>query len=585
MTGYRPKAKVVHGEVAMKHLSFQPKLFSLLRSGISKKQIFDDINAGLIVGIVALPLAIAFAIASGVSPDKGIITAIVAGFLISFLGGSRVQIGGPTGAFIVIIYAIVIEHGVTGLIVSTFMAGLILILLGAARLGGLLRYIPYPLIVGFTSGIAVIIFSSQINDFLGLGIEKVPADFIDKWKLYALHVDNINWYAAAIAAASILITVGFRRISRKIPGSVIAIIFLTSLVHLLELPVLTIESMFGDIPHTFPMPSLPQFNFKTIQSLIQPAFAIAFLGAIESLLSAVISDGMIGGKHRSNTELIAQGIANCTSALFGGIPATGAIARTATNINNGGRTPVAGIVHSIVLLLIMLIFAPLAKLIPMACLAGILVVVAFHMSEWRQFLSLLKGNRYDVIVLLTTFFLTVVFDLVIAIQVGIILSSFILMKRMSDSLMIKKSVDLFNHDFNNQEIFEEESIVIPKDVMLYEISGPLFFGAAQAFQDTFHEISDPPKIFIIRLREVPFIDATGIYRLKEIIVEFQKNNIEVVLSGARHSVQADLIKNNIYSVLSKENIAKDIYKAIERANSILNQKQNQTDNKTDSGID
>ena len=410
---------------------FTPKLFSLLKQGISKETLTKDLLSGLIVGIVALPLAIAFAIASGVSPEKGIITAIIAGIIISTFGGSRVQIGGPTGAFIVIVYGVIQLYGVDGLIIATFLAGFLMIGMGLLRLGNFLKFIPYSLVVGFTSGIALIIFSSQINDFFGLGIENVPADFIDKWIMYFENFSRINWYAISIAIATIILSIYFQKIIKKIPGSIIAILLSTILVKVFDIPVDTIGSKFGDIPNNFSLPHIPNVNFDTIQALIQPAFAIAILGSIESLLSAVVSDSMIGGKHRSNIELIAQGGANIVSSLFGGIPATGAIARTATNVKNGGRTPIAGIVHAIVLLAIMLLFVPYAKLIPLSCLAGILLVVAYNMSEWRQFKSILKGNKMDIAILLTTFFLTVIFDLVIAIEIGMVLSSFMFMKRMS----------------------------------------------------------------------------------------------------------------------------------------------------------
>lgn len=555
----------------MKEPLFSPKFFTLLKQGISKKQISKDISAGIIVGIVALPLAIAFAIASGVSPDKGLITAIIAGLIISVLGGSRVQIGGPTGAFIVIVYAIVQEHGVDGLIIATFMAGFILIIMGIGRLGNLLKYIPYPLIVGFTSGIAIIIFSSQIKDFFGLTIDAVPANFIDKWKIYALNFGSINWIAVAIAVATIIISFNFSKITKKIPGSIVAIVLTTLAVYFFNLPVTTIESSFGDIPNHISMPSIPNIDLETIQSLIQPALAIALLGGIESLLSAVVADGMMGGRHRSNTELIAQGTANIASAMFGGIPATGAIARTATNVNNGGRTPIAGIVHAIVLLLIMLIFAPLAKLIPMASLAGILIVVSYHMSEWRQFKSLLKGNKYDVLILLVTFILTVVFDLVLAIQVGIVLSSFILMKRMSESLQINEEKNTYTPRFIAKNNYKDEQLIeLPKGVISYDINGVLFFGAAQAFQDTITKIQSNPKIVILRVRYIPFIDATGVYRLKELIKHFNDQKIQIIISGANPSVLKELEKGMIYSVLSEQNMISNIEEAIERAKDILN---------------
>lgn len=548
---------------------YTPKLFSILKKGISRQQLQKDLMAGVIVGIVALPLAIAFAIASGVSPEKGLITAIVGGLVISVLGGSRVQIGGPTGAFIVIVYAVVQEFGVDGLIVATFMAGVILIGMGLARLGNLLKFIPYPLIVGFTSGIAVIIFSSQIKDFFGLSIDTVPADFLEKWKLYAKNFHSINWTAAAIAVGTILISFNFRRISSKIPGSIVAILLSTLVVYFFNIPVDTIETSFGEIPNKLSMPAFPNMDFATIQKLIQPAFAIALLGGIESLLSAVVSDGMIGGRHRSNVELVGQGIANCFSSMFGGIPATGAIARTATNVNNGGRTPIAGIVHALVLLIIMLVLSPLAKLIPMACLAGILIVVSYHMSEWRQFKSQLKGGRGDVMLLLTTFFLTVVFDLVIAIEVGIVLSAFILMKRMSDSTKIQLAKDLFTREGDKEHLFDEELIVLPKGVTMYEIHGALFFGAAQAFQDTVSRLPGGPKILIIRMRHVLFIDATGVFRLKEIISKFTSQGRWIILSGVSLQVLEVLEKGDIYSVLDKDNIVRTLESAAKRSEEIL----------------
>ncbi len=554
----------------MKETPFTPKLFSIIRGGITKKQLLKDVTAGLIVGIVALPLAIAFAIASGVSPDKGLITAIIGGLIISLLGGSRVQIGGPTGAFIVIIYAIVQEHGVNGLTIATFMAGFILIAMGLARMGNLLKYIPYPLIVGFTSGIAVIIFSSQIKDFFGLSIQSVPADFIDKWKVYALNFDQINWIAVVIAVSTILITFHFHRITSKIPGSLVAIFLSTAAVHWLKLPVNTIETTFGDIPNHISLPSFPQVDYDTVKALIQPALAIALLGGIESLLSAVVADGMIGSRHRSNAELVAQGTANCFSAMFGGIPATGAIARTATNVKNGGRTPIAGITHAVVLLLIMLLLAPLAKLIPMACLAGILMVVAYHMSEWRQFKSLLKGNKLDVLILLVSFFLTVVFDLVIAIEVGIVLSSFVLMKRMSESLSIKSETDLFlDQNGDSEKLFEDELPRLPNGVAIFEINGALFFGAAQTFQDTINRLQKNPKVLILRMRNVPFIDATGVYRLKEMIKQFDNQKVSILLSGVNPQVKADLEKSDIYTVLNRDNLLDNIDDSMKRANEIL----------------
>ena len=545
---------------------FLPKTWSLFKKGLLTKNISNDIFAGVIVGIVALPLAIAFAVASGVSPEKGIITAVVAGFLISLLGGSRVQIGGPTGAFIIIVYGIVQKYGFDGLMISTIMAGIMLIAFGMLRLGSILKFFPHPLIVGFTSGIALIIFSSQINDFFGLHLTKVPADFIQKWLLYFDNFDKLNWYAVVIASATVIITLYFQKIVKKIPGSIIAIVLATLAVKFFNIPVATIESNFGEISNNFNMPSLPQVDFETIKALIQPAFAIALLGSIESLLSAVVSDSMIGGKHRSNMELIAQGTANIGSSIFGGIPATGAIARTATNVKNGGRTPLAGIAHALALLSIMLLFAPYAKLIPLSCLAGILIVVAYHMSEWRQFISILKGNRMDIIILLTTFFLTVIFDLIIAIEIGIVLSSFMFMKRMSESVQIQ---NISTETTNSEHLFDEEFLELPTGVLLYEINGPLFFGAARQFQETITNTHLQPKIIIIRMRYVPLIDATGYQSLKEIIKSFKARGITVILSGISDALKNDFEKNEMFLVIDQDFIIKDIKDAIEKAKSKL----------------
>ncbi|WP_228235671.1 SulP family inorganic anion transporter [Allomuricauda sp. M10] len=541
---------------------FTPKLFSLLKGGISKETLSKDIISGSIVGIVALPLAIAFAIASGVSPEKGLITAIIAGIIISAFGGSRVQIGGPTGAFIVIVYGIVQEFGLSGLTIATFMAGFILIGFGLAKLGNLLKFIPYSLIVGFTSAIALIILSSQVNDFLGLGVKEVPSDFLEKWTVYFQNFSHINGYAIAIAVGTVLLTLFFQKWIAKVPGSIVAILLSTIAVSVFDIPVDTIASNFGEIPNQFDFSSFPSIDFETVKSLIQPAFAIALLGGIESLLSAVVSDSMIGGKHRSNMELVAQGTANIFSALLGGIPATGAIARTATNVKNGGRTPIAGIVHGLVLLAIMLLFAPYAKLIPLSCLAGILVVVAYHMSEWRQFVSILKGNRMDIIILLTTFLLTVLFDLIIAIEVGVVLASFLFMKRMSESVQIQ------NITYESQEaeqLFENENLAIPKNVVLYEINGPLFFGAARQFQETITQTHIQPKAVIIRMRYVPLIDATGFQGLKEIIKTFKSKGIQVIISGVNDGLEKDFEKFNLYETIPKELVVKDIQAALKKA--------------------
>ena len=558
----------------MKKNEFIPKFFSLLKTGFTRQQISKDVLAGIIVGVVALPLAIAFAIASGVSPEKGIITAIIGGLIISVLGGSRVQIGGPTGAFIVIVYAIVQEHGVDGLTIATFMAGFLIIGMGFAKLGNYLKFIPYPLIVGFTSGIALIIFSSQIKDFLGMPIESLPADFIDKWVVYSNYFTQINWVAFIIALSTVIIILNFHRITTKVPGSIVVIFLSTIIVYFFDLPVETIQSKFGEIPNHISMPHIPDINFATVKALIQPAIAIALLGSIESLLSAVVADGMIGGRHRSNMELVAQGTANIFTGLFGGIPATGAIARTATNIKNGGRTPVSGIVHALVLLLIMLLLAPVAKLIPLPCLAGILVVVAWHMGEWHHFFSMMKSNRMDVLVLLTSFFLTVFFDLIIAIETGMILSSFIFMKRMSEATSIRSSGNLMGPKNEGEEkLFEEELSEIPKNVLIYEINGPLFFGASQKFQEVLTDLNRQPEILILRMRHVPFIDATGINRLKEMCHQLQLKGTTIIISGANHDVKQEMFKAQLYSIIDRHNILLNINDAIERAKVILVQRK------------
>ena len=512
---------------------FVPKLFTLWKAGIPRAQLRKDISSGIIVGIVALPLAIAFAIASGVPPDKGLVTAIIAGFFISAFGGSRVQIGGPTGAFIVIVYGIVEKHGIDGLIIATFMAGAMLVAMGLLRAGQLLKYFPHTLIVGFTAGIAVIIVTTQIKDLFGLRMDKLPSGAIEQWAAYVGHFDTINPWAVGLAVLSILLILFLPRITRAVPGPLAAIIICTALAWSFQLPVETIESRFGAIPNTLPAPHVPALSLATLRELLQPAVAIALLGAIESLLSAVVADGMIGGRHRSNMELIAQGGGNMLSALFGGIPATGAIARTATNVKNGGRTPIAGIVHAITLLVIMLVAAPLAGRIPLACLAGILVVVAYNMSEWRSFISALKGHRYDALVLLATFVITVVFDLVLAIEVGMVLAAFLFMKRMSDISGLKAALS----DGPEDETGEEK---LPPGVRVFDVSGPLFFGAAEKFQNALTEINDRQKVIIIRLRNVPLIDATGLHRMGHVIQQLERQKKRVFLTDVDRHVKVEI---------------------------------------------
>lgn len=525
----------------MKGLEFRPKLFTMMKT-YTKADFMTDLMAGIIVGIVALPLAIAFGIASGVSPEKGIITAIVAGFIISFLGGSKVQIGGPTGAFIVIIYGIIQEYGIDGLMVATMMAGVLLILLGIFKLGTVIKFIPYPIIIGFTSGIAVTIFTTQIADIFGLDFkgEKVPGDFIGKWILYFHHFDTVNWWNVIVSVVSVFIIAITPKFSKKVPGSLVAIILVTVGVYCLKMyGGITCIDTIGDrfsIKAQLPEAAVPALDWEAIKNLFPVAITIAVLGAIESLLSAAVADGVIGDRHDSNMELIAQGIANFVSPIFGGIPATGAIARTMTNINNGGKSPVAGIVHAVVLLLILLFLMPLAQYIPMACLAGVLVIVSYNMSGWRVFKGLLKNPKSDVAVLLITFFLTVIFDLTVAIEVGLVIACVLFMKRVMETTKISVITDEI--DPNNESDLEvhEEHLMIPQGVEVYEINGPYFFGIATKFEEIMSRLGDRPKIRIIRMRKVPFIDSTGIHNLTTLCEMSQKENIHIILSGVNEKV-------------------------------------------------
>ena len=559
----------------MKVLDFKPRLFSTLKN-YSKETFMSDLMAGIIVGIVALPLAIAFGIASGVSPEKGIITAIIAGFIISLLGGSKVQIGGPTGAFIVIIYGIIQQYGEAGLIVATLMAGILLILLGVFKLGAIIKFIPYPIIVGFTSGIAVTIFTTQIADIFGLnfGGEKVPGDFIGKWMIYFRHFDTVNWWNAVVSILSIIIIAITPRFSKKIPGSLIAIIVVTIGVYVLK-TYAGIDSIdtIGDrfpIKSELPEAAIPTLNWEAIKDLFPVAITIAVLGAIESLLSATVADGVTGDKHDSNTELIAQGTANLITPLFGGIPATGAIARTMTNINNGGKTPVAGIIHAIVLLLILLFLMPLAQYIPMACLAGVLVIVSYNMSEWRTFKALLKNPKSDVTVLLITFFLTIIFDLTIAIEVGLVIACILFMRRVMETTEISVIKDEIDPNDELDIAVCEEHLIIPAGVEVYEINGPYFFGIATKFEETMAQLGDRPKVRIIRMRKVPFIDSTGIHNLTSLCKMSQKEKITIVLSGVNEKVHKTLEKSGFYELLGKQNICPNINVALDRAKEIIN---------------
>lgn len=534
-----------------------------------------DLMAGIIVGIVALPLAIAFGIASGVSPEKGIITAIIGGFIISFLGGSKVQIGGPTGAFIVIIYGVIQQYGEAGLIIATIMAGILLILLGVFKLGAIIKFMPYPIIVGFTSGIAVTIFTTQIADIFGLtfGGEKVPGDFVDKWLIYFKHFDSINWWNTIMSVASIGIIAITPKFSKKIPGSLIAIILITVVTYILKIyggidAIDTIGDRFS-ISSQLPDAQVPALTWESMKGLFPVAITIAVLGAIESLLSATVADGVTGDKHNSNTELIAQGAANIITPLFGGIPATGAIARTMTNINNGGKTPVAGIIHAVVLLLILLFLMPLAQYIPMACLAGVLVVVSYNMSEWRTFRALMKNPKSDIAVLLITFFLTVIFDLTIAIEVGLVIACLLFMRRVAETTEISFITDEIDPNEELDIAVHEEHLVIPSGVEVYEIDGPYFFGIANKFEEQMVQMGDRPKVRIIRMRKVPFIDSTGIHNLTNLCRMSKKEKITVVLSGVNEKVHQVLQKSGFYELLGEENICDNINAALERANEII----------------
>lgn len=547
---------------------FKPKLLTTLKD-YSKEQFLSDVTAGIIVAIIALPLSIALAIASGVSPEKGLHTAIIAGFLISLLGGSRVQIGGPTGAFMVIVYGIVTKYGLDGLIMATMMGGFMMVLMGLFRLGSVIKFIPYPITTGFTSGIALTIFSSQIKDFLGLKIETVPAEFLEKWTSYGEAIGTLHLPTLMIGLLALAIIVLWPK-KIKVPGSLIALIVTTLIVQLLGLDVATIGSKFGQLSSALPIPKLPAFSLDKMVLLIGPAFTIALLGSIESLLSAVVADGMIGGKHRSNTELIGQGLANMASGLFGGIPATGAIARTVANIKNGGRTPVAGMVHAIILLLIMVVFMPLAQMVPLSALAAILIVVAYNMSEWREFLALLRSPKSDVAVLLITFFITVLVDLVKAIEVGMVLASLLFMKRMSDVTEVNELTrDAAEEDESYTPSFDRSLLEnLPKSsdhIQVYEINGPLFFGAADKFLDTINEVDGKTKIIILRLRNVPAMDATAMHALKRFFKVCSHYKIKLMLSGLREQPYEVLSHSDLFAQIGKDNLFEKFEDALTRA--------------------
>ena len=562
----------------MSNSYFAPRLLSELRH-YNKAKFAADLMAGLIVGIVALPLAIAFGIASGVSPSQGILTAIIGGFIVSALGGSRVQIGGPTGAFIVIIYGIVSDPnlGLSGLMLATMLAGIFLILLGVCHLGTIIKFIPYPIVVGFTSGIAVTIFTTQIKDLLGLTIAgKMPGDFLSKWLVYFQNFDTVDWVTTAIGVLSIVIIALTPKVSKKVPGSLVAIIVMTIGVYFLntytDMKVLTIGDQFGEIKASIPSLQVPNLSWESVKSLFPTAMVIAVLGAIESLLSATVADGVCGDHHNSNQELIGQGVANLCTPLFGGIPCTGAIARTMTNINNGGRTPVAGIIHAVVLLVIFLVLMPLAAYIPMSCLAGVLVIVSYNMSGWRTFMQLMKNPKSDVIVLFITFLLTVIFDLTIAIEVGLLIACLLFMKRMAESTQIKVIADEIDPNDETDAEVHEEHLRIPQGVEVYEINGPYFFGIANKFEELMTAMEDHPKVRIIRMRRVPFIDSTGIHNLQNLCEMSHREGTHIVLSGVTPNVYSVLEHNGFCHLLGKDHICPNINVALERASAIVKRK-------------
>ena len=552
-----------------------PKLVTTLKS-YDRPQFVADVVAGIIVAIVALPLSIAFAIASGVGPEAGLYTAIVAGFLIAALGGSRVQIGGPTGAFVVIIYGIVATHGVGGLAIATVMAGIMLVGLGLARLGGAIKFIPHPVVTGFTSGIAVVIFSSQVKDLLGLRMGDVPAEFLPKWKAIGSALDTVDPATVAIAVGSLLVLMLWPRLSRRIPGPLVALVAAAVAVRAFGLDVETIGDRFGEIRMGLPRPRMLDVDLSMVPALIGPAVSIALLGGIESLLSAVVADGMIGGRHRSNMELVAQGIANIASPFFGGIPATGAIARTATNVRNGGRTPVAGIVHAIALLVITLFLGPLVASVPLAALAAILVIVAYHMSEWRVFAAEFSAPRSDVAVLLVTFLLTVLVDLTVAIQVGMVLAAFLFMRRMAEVT----NVSALTREFGEASGDAMPVHDIPKGVHVYEIRGPFFFGAAEKFKDQIGHVASRPRVLILGMRDVPAIDSTGLHALTQIVKRSRGENIRVMLAGVHAQPMVAIARSKLLDELGEENLVGTIDEGLEVARAALGGRRGGPDERT-----
>ena len=560
---------------------FQPKIFETLKH-YSKEKFTADLMAGIIVGIVAIPLAVAFGIASGVGPTEGLVTAIIAGFIISFFGGSRVQIGGPTGAFIVIVYGIIQQHGLAGLLIATIMAGIMLILMGVFKLGNIIKFVPYPVIIGFTAGIAVTIFSTQIKDLFGLDIDNLPANFVDKWIVYFKNISETNLVTLLLGVLSILIIVLVPKISKKIPGSLVAIVVMTLAVWLLNSSgtfghIKTIGDIY-QLPSGIPSPKMPTLTLAEGTTIIDlmvqlfpAAFTIAMLGAIESLLSAMVADGVIADKHNSNTELIGQGIANIVTPLFGGIPATGAIARTMTNINNGGRSPIAGIIHAVTLLLVLLFLGKLVGYIPMACLAGVLVVVSYNMSGWRSIVALRKMPMSDNAVMWITIVLTVVFDLTIAIEIGLLLSVVLFLKRTSEATSIKIFGSEIDPNIESDLELHEEKLLVPEGVAVYEIDGPYFFGVANKFDEIMTRMSKPPRVRIIRMRRVPFIDSTGLHNLENLCIQSRRQGSIVILSGVTMQVRKTLLKAKFDDIIPEDHICSHINIALKKADEILHQ--------------
>lgn len=550
------------------HRKLEPKLLTVLREGYTFKQFQGDLLGGLTVGVVALPLSIALAIASGVKPEQGLYTAIFAGFVIAILGGSRAQISGPTGAFIVIVYGIVQKYGYDGLVVATLIAGILLIIMGLARMGAFLKFVPYPVVIGFTSGIALIIFSSQVSDILGLKLEKVPADFTEKWIEYVRHISTVDPYTLAVGTASLLIIILWPKITRKVPGPLVAILAVTFVVQYFQIPVDTIASRFGGVPNTLPSPHFPTVTWPLVQQMFAPAITIAILAGLESLLAAVVADGMTGTRHRSNMELIAQGTGNIVSVMFGGIPATGAIARTATNIKSGGSTPFAAIIHCVFLLLVLIFIGKWAAMIPMATLAAILIVVAYNMSEWREFSHLLKSPRGDVAVLLATFLLTVFIELTVAIQVGILLAAFLFLQKMST----ETHVDVITDNLKEDEEFQTRDmtgIEIPPGVEVFEIYGSLFFGAVRQFKESIRVVATKPKVLILRMRQVPTIDASGVHVLEELVSEAHENGQILIFSAVSRSVFRVMRKSGFVDKVGRKHFAADIFAALDLAKAHL----------------